>query len=450
MGGKLNVYNLGALGVNVDKNPVQLEDGELTKAQNAIHDPAGSMGGLRKRPGLIEVNSGAVSGSVFGIMNVPLAPISVRRFLVGIDQAVTAVYQWVTTTDDFANTSTATTPAQVNDPADELFGSAIWNNLCSKGASLDGYILYVGDHAADAAIPVRLYDGVQDRELFKIPINTNAVANATAGEYSASQSAVRQMLVRGNKIYIVVHDFHNTASTFDNYSRVVEYDLESGVLRQIGQGASGGITADIGDGGVAFTCIEEHQGYLYAGVGSVDGINSTDAGVWRIRPDVETSWTVDYSGSANEVPLSLKSYKGLLYAAFTDYDAGAAPLKVRSATGTWSNSTTIGGATTNNAWVMMEVFADNLYATSYENAATDVSRIHKFDGSSWSIVKTIETAADPKIGVHILLHNEKIYVLCRNQAKAGLVTHSTDGSSWTDQSSNLTSGVTCTFGVFTD
>jgi hypothetical protein len=40
--GKLNCYNLGSLGVNVDKNPVQLEDGELTKAQNAIHDPTGS------------------------------------------------------------------------------------------------------------------------------------------------------------------------------------------------------------------------------------------------------------------------------------------------------------------------------------------------------------------------------------------------------------------------
>lgn len=452
MGGKLNVYNLGSLGVNVDKNPVQLEDGELTKAQNAIHDPTGSMGGVRKRPGLTKINSGALSGSVFGICNVPLQPITLRSFYIGIDQDSTTNFQWVRTTDDFASTAEVDAPpAAPNSLNDERFGAAIWNLLTSKAASIEGAMLYVAEHAPEAPIPIRIYDGTQDRELFTIPINAVAVANTTAAQYAGAESAVRQMLVEGNKLYLVVHDFHNTAASFDNYSRVLEYDFDTGVLRQLGQGCNGSVSGDIGDGAVAFTCIELHQGYLYVGVGTTDGTNSTDAGIWRLRPDIEGSlWTQDYTGATNEIPLCLQSYKGLLYAGFTDFDAAAAPLKVRAADGTWSNSTTIGGATTNNAWVAMAVFGDNLYATSYENTGTDESKIYKFDGSSWSAVKTIDTAADPRIGVDIIIHNGKIYVLARNQANAGIVTHSSNGTSWTDQSTNLGVGVTCAFAVFTD
>src|SRR6187549_1956610 len=233
MGGKLNVYGLGSLGVNVDKNPINLEDGELTKAQNAIHDPTGSMGGLRKRPGLTKVNSSAVSGSVFGIMNVPIAPITTRSFFVGVDQGVTTTYQWITSTNAFVGTATATTPAAPADPtAMEYFGVTTWSQLMgSKGLQTETMFLYPGAHTAGLSIPIRAWDGTVDRELFKVPTLNVPGTTATAAQVNASQSAIRQMLqadvlkpdangdpVVHHMLYVVVHDFHNTGATFDNIS----------------------------------------------------------------------------------------------------------------------------------------------------------------------------------------------------------------------------------------
>lgn len=454
MPGKLNVYGLGSLGVNVDKNPLNLEDGELTKAQNAIHDPTGSMGGIRKRPGLTKVNGSAVTGSVFGIMNVPIAPITVRRFFVGIDQGVTASYQWVNSTDGFVNTSTATSPSAIMNPSNELHdGSGRWGELISsRGYSDDGLLIYVGTYTRGQPIIVRGWDGTQDVELFRIPLITTATAWATQSQIDGSKGSIRQFLKDGTKLYMVVHEFYHSGATFVSVSRIMCYDFANGSLTQIGEASDGVVTADLGDGGVGFTCIELHQGYLYAGVGSVDNANDTDAGIYRIRPGVDTSWTLDYTAGTNEVPLCLKSYKGLLYAGMTDYDAAAAPMKVRSAAGAWSNSTTVGGANANNMWITMEVFGDNLYACSKDAAGgvSNVGRIHKFDGSSWSTVKTIQTAADPKVGVAMIVHDSVLYVLCKNVAKAGQVSYSTDGSSWTDQTTNLTSAVSCVFGVLTD
>lgn len=453
--------------MNRDKNPINLEDGELTLAQNAIHDPTGSMGGIRKRPGLTKINSSAVTGSVFGITNVPIAPITTRTFYVGADQSVQTTYQWIVSSNAFGATSTSTTPAAVANPANELFNANTWANLLSsKGLQTETMFIYPGAFTLGGSRPIRAYDGTVDRELFKVPTLNVSGVTATAAQVAAGLSAIRQILqadvlrpdASGNPVvqhmlYLVVHDFHNTGATFDNISFVLEYNMDTGAAQQIGQGAYGYSAEGIGDGGVGFTCVAYHQGYLYAGVGSMDGLNSTDDGIYRIRPGLDTTWTLDYAmTSANEVPLSMATYKGLLYVGCTDYDAGAAELLVRNAAGSWSASTTIGGATTNNMWTALKVFGDNLYACSRENAgASSVGRIHKFDNTTWSVVKTIETTADPKAGVEMLVHDGVLYVLCKAFDKDGQVSYSSDGTSWTDQTSGLTGlDVTCVFAVLTD
>lgn len=66
----LKVRNMGAAGVNVDKNPLELGDDELRRAQNAV-PTKGSGASIKKRFGLTAINT-ETDGSVLGGATVPL------------------------------------------------------------------------------------------------------------------------------------------------------------------------------------------------------------------------------------------------------------------------------------------------------------------------------------------------------------------------------------------
>lgn len=71
--GKLTVTHMGQAGVNVDKNPLELESNELVQAQNAVSDVLVGRATLRKRPGLIAFNDTAITtGAVLGGSDLPL------------------------------------------------------------------------------------------------------------------------------------------------------------------------------------------------------------------------------------------------------------------------------------------------------------------------------------------------------------------------------------------
>lgn len=65
-------YSIGEDGVNVDKNDLTIDDGELRQAQNAIKDTLGGGGGLKSRPGLTNFNASVAAGSVLGGVGMPL------------------------------------------------------------------------------------------------------------------------------------------------------------------------------------------------------------------------------------------------------------------------------------------------------------------------------------------------------------------------------------------
>lgn len=62
---KLTVKTLGRKGVNVDKDPFDLDDDELVQAQNAISNP-GKGTAVLKRPGLVGFNAATLSYAVLG------------------------------------------------------------------------------------------------------------------------------------------------------------------------------------------------------------------------------------------------------------------------------------------------------------------------------------------------------------------------------------------------
>jgi hypothetical protein len=67
----LDLRTLGLKGVNVDKDPLELEDDELRQAQNTIHEPLGRNAGITKRPGLTPFNTAVLTGAIRGGIGVP-------------------------------------------------------------------------------------------------------------------------------------------------------------------------------------------------------------------------------------------------------------------------------------------------------------------------------------------------------------------------------------------
>jgi len=70
MPGKLNVYTLGQHGVDLVDHPLQTVDGALLHAQNAAPSSEDAELALKKRGGMVKVNSVAAVGRVQSIFTV--------------------------------------------------------------------------------------------------------------------------------------------------------------------------------------------------------------------------------------------------------------------------------------------------------------------------------------------------------------------------------------------
>lgn len=68
---KLTVKTFGRSGVNADKDPFDLANDELARAQNTIADPATGSSAVRKRAGLVGFNTSTLTGDVLGGSSLP-------------------------------------------------------------------------------------------------------------------------------------------------------------------------------------------------------------------------------------------------------------------------------------------------------------------------------------------------------------------------------------------
>ena len=69
---KLNVYNLGSLGIDLVNSPLHIADGSLLDCQNAQMSPNDAELALKKRDGMVKINSVAANGSIIAIFNVSI------------------------------------------------------------------------------------------------------------------------------------------------------------------------------------------------------------------------------------------------------------------------------------------------------------------------------------------------------------------------------------------
>lgn len=67
----IKLYDMDAVGVVVDTNPIGKPEGAYTKAQNAVPDPSGEQGSLTKRAGWKPFNTTTTSGIIRGGIGVP-------------------------------------------------------------------------------------------------------------------------------------------------------------------------------------------------------------------------------------------------------------------------------------------------------------------------------------------------------------------------------------------
>lgn len=72
MASKLDVYNLGMVGIDLVNGPIHQADGSLLLCQNALVDTSDAEVALTKRGGMTKVNSTTASGTILSIVNIPL------------------------------------------------------------------------------------------------------------------------------------------------------------------------------------------------------------------------------------------------------------------------------------------------------------------------------------------------------------------------------------------
>lgn len=95
-----------------------------------------------------------------------------------------------------------------------------------------------------------------------------------------------------------------------------------------------------------------------------------------------------------------------------------------------------GTAQSYNGFTAMVEFESNLYAAYWNDDATDVTLILKFNGSSWSTVKTISGAGARPI-MMFSVYDGTCYAYGGGDAKTGILYSSADGTTWTDISTLL-------------
>lgn len=393
MPGKLNVYNLGELGVNTTVSPVHLKDGELTKGQNATYDPSGGEGGLRKRFGMTKLNGTAAAGVIGGLISVPLPnpQTLVKTLYAGYGSA--DANTWTKTTDGAVYTP-GTTPASPIAVAKLPTGAYYFE----RAATLNGKLYYPGDNytlTTDAPI-LCAYDGTLDLEVLKVPYSAAASANA---------NNILDMTVVNGMLAFSVYDTGGSAP--NHRGRVFMFMPSIGYLYQIGNRFGG--ASDDNTGGMPFTLCS-YGGKLWAGTYGVSG--AAQGKIYWIRPLTDDAWTLDFTAASGQGwIMSLCGYRGQLYAG-TSGDAGSSPLvKVRSSAGVWTTSDTGGGITgTNGYYCSLIVFEDNLFACYYDLGGAGNVLIRKYNGSSWSTDLNVKTTYSAREPGQAFVFNGNLYV----------------------------------------
>jgi len=430
VGGKIDVYHIGLGGVNLTKSPIHLDDAELTQAQNAEFDSDSREGGLRKRGGIDEftptaLNSGA---SILGMSYLPLPTTYVLTLYASLDSGANT---WLTSTNGTTYTG-VTTPARAaridvrTTPVLQPYGhrriTTFNNKLVYPG---DDYVVYPTLNFTSP--PLRLYDGTDDVEILRLQVGPDAAALALP--YS-----LLDFVKVGGTLYFTVHE--QLGST--NGGRVLSMDLTTGIIAQVGETFGG--TSISPTAGAPYTLVS-HRGDIFVGINGIAG--ASVGKIYRITPGGTNSWTADVT-NLQGYPISMAEFQGDLYVGLQG-DAGENALVVKraAATGAYTTSDTGSGVVAFSYYGPLIVFEDELYTPFISPdpvAASVVSTIRKFDGTSWTtdldIKGTLTPSGVTNFGVHkagqATIFNGDLYIAFETNVGSanGFILKKASGGAW--------------------
>lgn len=412
MGGNIAVYGFGSGGVNLVKDPLELDDEEATLLQNAEIVPdetKGGEGSLSKRGGLAALTS-ALAGSILGIVALPLQTTYVRTLYVAFGDLATGTRTWKSSTDGTTFTDTTSPLLHATDDKYKTFsaGVAALEYCQRRVASWRNLMIYPGDSFVQGtANPplVAFAEGAAGYTYTSIP----AGPNSTTG---APPAVISDMLVANGLIYLAVID---PAYSGTLKGRVLKLDPRTGVLSQVAN-AFGGQTGE--QAGGAPICLEWFNGQLW--VGLHNGNDGSSSGyVCRCYPGADSTWTQD-TATLSGFPMGLKGFKGNLYVAMQGNKGTAGVAKRTTSTGAWANVDTFGPSADGVAGALT-VYSDTLYYVRYDNGGGHLCVIRKStDGSAWSTDLDIESAYTKTAGtdwfepVHALTLGSDLFISFRS------------------------------------
>lgn len=158
----LNLFQLGAKGVNVVTAPTHLTPDELTLAQNAEYVSNKDEGALDQRPGMTKVNSLTLTDDLVSISDIPAGMLTDKTATLYAGMYSTATHFWRKSTDGttWTNDDTLAKPGS-NNSLIKLFSKAF-----PKAVTLGGKMYYF-----DNASPIQIhqFDGVNDVKITSVP-----------------------------------------------------------------------------------------------------------------------------------------------------------------------------------------------------------------------------------------------------------------------------------------
>lgn len=269
----------------------------------------------------------------------------------------------------------------------------------------DGYT--VGTHYP----PIRVFDGSFDRELCRLPPTTT----------DTIPKAIMSMLAANGTVYLSTFDLGTSNTTW--VGRVFSLDLASGALTPLG--------APFAAGEMPYALCW-HMGRLWCGTNNGIG---TGGKVYYFRPGIDTAWTADYTLSTSSVggAVSMCSYAGKLYVGTDNAAASRGKVLVRSSLGAYTTSQTGTGGTAvvNNGYISMAVFGSNLYAAYWNNDATAIAKVEKFDGTTWSTSYTgVSGTLRPFIS--LVVDDGYLFAIGGGFGLTGVILSTPDGTTWTN------------------
>jgi len=398
--GKVSVHDVGAGGVQLTKDPLQLEDNEATQLQNAeyvLDSNTGGLGALSKRGGLAIVNGTPLNGgaAITGLHHVPLLSNIVRRLYASLGDADSDTDTWLTSTNGTSWVATSALDYAAPDTANYRTVGSFSHVGVRRAAALVNRLIYISDNytsdlstpANNTAMPIHTFDGTTDTNILDIPRSSRA----TSQHYAFS---VTDMLVADGILYLAVHDPANSAGTLRG--RVLSLDLVTGVLHQVAEAFS---AVDPDEGGGAPVCLHWFQGQLWVGLDQGVATNGA-ARIMRCYPGVDSVWTAD-KNDLQGYASSIVDFRGDLYLGLRGTTSNdAAVFKRASAGGAYASSDTV-VTVTEDYYSSLIVYNDELYAVVYsDDDSGGTTLIRKFDGSSWTTDRNVATSDNGGLAIH--------------------------------------------------